>query len=100
MAGHTHTAQVRRRPSEEALEGGSTPKATIKHAVATTTTNAASVAAAADIAHAGNLNLKPGQRPAFAIQRTDKNEKFPYGQDNKVNAKEVGTLAEDFLALG
>ena len=43
--------------------------------------------------------MKPGQRPAFAIQRTDKNEKFPYGQDNKVNAKEVGTLAEDFLAL-
>jgi protein disulfide-isomerase A1 len=43
--------------------------------------------------------LKPGQRLAFAIQRTDKNEKFPYGQDNKVNAKEVGTLAEDFLAL-
>lgn len=25
--GHIHTAQVRRRPSEEALEGGSTPKA-------------------------------------------------------------------------
>ncbi|KAJ8115590.1 hypothetical protein OPT61_g2800 [Boeremia exigua] len=48
--------------------------------------------------HAGNLNLKPGTWPAFAIQRTDKNEKFPYDQDLKITEKEIGTFVEDFLA--
>ncbi|OAL54901.1 protein disulfide-isomerase [Pyrenochaeta sp. DS3sAY3a] len=48
--------------------------------------------------HAGNLNLKVGTWPAFAIQRTDKNEKFPYDQELKITEKEIGTFVEDFLA--
>lgn len=48
--------------------------------------------------HAGNLNLKVGTWPAFAIQRTDKNEKFPYDQDKKITEKDIGTFVEDFLA--
>ncbi|KAH6637780.1 protein disulfide-isomerase [Boeremia exigua] len=48
--------------------------------------------------HAGNLNLKADSWPAFAIQRTDKNEKFPYDQDLKINEKDIGTFVEDFLA--
>lgn len=48
--------------------------------------------------HAGNLNLKVGTWPAFAIQRTDKNEKFPYDQDNKITEKDISTFVEDFLA--
>ncbi|CAO2656177.1 Nn.00g049800.m01.CDS01 [Neocucurbitaria sp. VM-36] len=48
--------------------------------------------------HAGNLNLKVGTWPAFAIQRTDKNEKFPYDQEAKITEKEIGTFVEDFLA--
>jgi protein disulfide-isomerase A1 len=60
--------------------------------------NFATIDAAAFGQHAGNLNLKPGTWPAFAIQRTDKNEKFPYDQDNKINEKEIGTFVEDFLA--
>ena len=47
--------------------------------------------------HAGNLNLKAGTWPAFAIQRTDKNEKFPYDQDLKINEKEIGKYVQDFL---
>jgi protein disulfide-isomerase A1 len=48
--------------------------------------------------HAGNLNLKVGTWPAFAIQRTAKNEKFPYDQDKKITEKDIGTFVEDFLA--
>jgi protein disulfide-isomerase A1 len=47
--------------------------------------------------HAGNLNLKAGTWPAFAIQRTDKNEKFPYDQDLKINEKEIGAFVQKFL---
>ncbi|KAF2629996.1 protein disulfide isomerase [Macroventuria anomochaeta] len=60
--------------------------------------NFATIDATAFGQHAGNLNLKPGTWPAFAIQRTDKNEKFPYDQDLKINEKEIGTFVEDFLA--
>lgn len=48
--------------------------------------------------HAGNLNLKTGQWPAFAIQRTDKNEKFPFDQDKKITEKEIGSFVDDFIA--
>jgi protein disulfide-isomerase A1 len=48
--------------------------------------------------HAGNLNLKVGTWPAFAIQRTEKNEKFPYDQEAKITEKEIGKFVEDFLA--
>lgn len=60
--------------------------------------NFATIDATAFGQHAGNLNLKPGTWPAFAIQRTDKNEKFPYDQDLKINEKEIGSFVEDFLA--
>lgn len=60
--------------------------------------NFATIDAGAFGQHAGNLNLKPGTWPAFAIQRTDKNEKFPYDQDLKINEKEIGTFVEEFLA--
>lgn len=48
--------------------------------------------------HAGNLNLKVGTWPAFAIQRTEKNEKFPYDQDAKITEKDIGTFVDDFLS--
>ncbi|KAL1800367.1 hypothetical protein ACET3X_000709 [Alternaria dauci] len=48
--------------------------------------------------HAGNLNLKVGTWPAFAIQRTEKNEKFPYDQEAKITEKEIGKFVDDFLA--
>jgi protein disulfide-isomerase A1 len=48
--------------------------------------------------HAGNLNLKVGTWPAFAIQRTDKNEKYPFSQDNEISVETIGTFVEDFLA--
>merc|ERR1712137_8276 len=48
--------------------------------------------------HAGNLNLKVGTWPAFAIQRTEKNEKFPYDQEAKITEKDIGTFVDDFLA--
>lgn len=48
--------------------------------------------------HAGNLNLKPDQWPAFAIQKTEKNEKFPYDQDKKINVKNIGAFVDEFLA--
>ncbi|KAI8939760.1 hypothetical protein NX059_003503 [Plenodomus lindquistii] len=48
--------------------------------------------------HAGNLNLEVGKWPAFAIQRTDKNEKFPYSQDKKITEKDIGSFVDDFVA--
>jgi protein disulfide-isomerase A1 len=48
--------------------------------------------------HAGNLNLKVGTWPAFAIQRTEKNEKYPYDQDKKITVKDIGSFVDDFLA--
>lgn len=60
--------------------------------------NFATIDAKAFGQHAGNLNLKVGTWPAFAIQRTDKNEKYPYDQDNKITEKDIGTFVEDFLA--
>ncbi|KAJ5627584.1 hypothetical protein N7528_005011 [Penicillium herquei] len=48
-------------------------------------------------AHAGNLNLKPETFPAFAIQETTKNAKYPYDQSKKLDAKEVGQFIQDVL---
>jgi protein disulfide-isomerase A1 len=48
--------------------------------------------------HAGNLNLKVGTWPAFAIQRTEKNEKYPYDQEKKITVKDIGSFVDDFLA--
>ena len=60
--------------------------------------NFATIDAAQFGQHAGNLNLKAGTWPAFAIQRTDKNEKFPYDQDKKITESDIGTFVEDFIA--
>lgn len=48
-------------------------------------------------AHAGNLNLKPETFPAFAIQETTKNAKYPYDQSKKIDAKEVGKFIQDVI---
>lgn len=48
--------------------------------------------------HGANLNLEVGKWPAFAIQKTDKNQKFPFDQTKTVDAKEIGAFVEDFVA--
>ncbi|KAF2798253.1 protein disulfide-isomerase [Melanomma pulvis-pyrius CBS 109.77] len=48
--------------------------------------------------HAGNLNLEAGKFPAFAIQKTDKNQKFPYDQEKAITEKDIGQFVEDFIA--
>jgi len=49
-------------------------------------------------AHAGNLNLKPDSFPAFAIQETVKNLKYPFDQDKKITAEDIGTFVDSFVA--
>ena len=46
--------------------------------------------------HGGNLNLEVGKWPAFPIQDTVKNEKYPYDQTKKITAKEIGQFVDDF----
>ncbi|CAL5874912.1 uncharacterized protein PFLUO_LOCUS9214 [Penicillium psychrofluorescens] len=48
-------------------------------------------------AHAGNLNLEPETFPAFAIQDTTKNVKYPFDQTKKIEAKAVGKFIQDVL---
>ena len=60
--------------------------------------NFATIDASAFGQHAGNLNLKAGTWPAFAIQRTDKNEKYPYDQEKKITEKDIGAFVDDFVA--
>ncbi|KAK5108624.1 hypothetical protein LTR62_008115 [Meristemomyces frigidus] len=51
--------------------------------------------------HAGNLNLEVGKWPAFAIQDTQKNQKFPFGKQGSasdLSAKSIGKFVEDFVA--
>jgi len=48
-------------------------------------------------AHAGNLNLKADQWPAFAIQDTVNNKKFPYDQDSKITADLIGKFIQDYV---
>jgi protein disulfide-isomerase A1 len=48
--------------------------------------------------HAGNLNLEAGKFPAFAIQKTEKNQKFPYDQEKAITEKDIGQFVDDFLA--
>lgn len=49
-------------------------------------------------AHAGNLNLKPDQFPAFAIQDTEKNQKFPYDQEKDITEKDIKKFVADYAA--
>lgn len=48
-------------------------------------------------AHAGNLNLEVGKWPAFAIQETVKNQKFPF-DGNKLTEKAIGKFVDEFVA--
>lgn len=60
--------------------------------------NFATIDAKAFGQHAGNLNLEVGKFPAFAIQKTDKNQKFPYDQEKKITEKDIGQFVDDFVA--
>jgi len=48
-------------------------------------------------AHAGNLNLKTDVFPAFAIQETVKNSKFPYDQEKKITLDEIHDFVQKFV---
>lgn len=59
--------------------------------------NFATIDAKAFGQHAGNLNLEVGKWPAFAIQKTEKNQKYPYDQSKSITEKDVGSFIEDFV---
>ena len=48
-------------------------------------------------AHAGNLNLPADKWPAFAIQETVKNEKYPF-EGNELTEKNIAAFVKDFVA--
>jgi len=48
-------------------------------------------------AHAGNLNLQADKWPAFAIQDTVNNKKFPYSQESEITAELIGKFVQDFV---
>ncbi|KAL2441236.1 Protein disulfide-isomerase [Exophiala dermatitidis] len=58
--------------------------------------NFATIDAKAFGAHAGNLNLPTDKFPAFAIQETVKNEKYPF-DGNKLTEKTIGKFVKDFV---
>jgi len=58
--------------------------------------NFATIDAKAFGAHAGNLNLEVGKWPAFAIQDTVKNEKFPFSGP-EISEKHVGEFVQDYV---
>ncbi|EEP80838.1 protein disulfide-isomerase [Uncinocarpus reesii 1704] len=59
--------------------------------------NFATIDAKAFGAHAGNLNLDPEKFPAFAIQDTVKQTKFPYDQTKKIVAEDISQFVQDVL---
>lgn len=60
--------------------------------------NLATIDAKAFGQHAQNLNLEMDNWPAFAIQDTVKNQKFPMSQSEKLTEKNIGKFVDDFLA--
>jgi len=48
-------------------------------------------------AHAGNLNLKADQFPAFAIQDTVNNKKYPFDQDSEITEATIGKFVSEFV---
>ena len=60
--------------------------------------NFATIDAKAFGAHAGNLNLKTDQFPAFAIQETVKNQKFPFDQEKEITLEAIKAFVDDFVA--
>lgn len=59
--------------------------------------NFATIDAKAFGAHAQNLNLEVGKWPAFAIQDTTNNKKFPYDQASTIAHKEIAAFVADFV---
>ena len=59
--------------------------------------NFATIDAKAFGAHAGNLNLENEKFPAFAIQETVKNTKFPFDQTKEITAESIGSFVQDFV---
>ncbi|KAG9255051.1 disulfide-isomerase [Emericellopsis atlantica] len=49
-------------------------------------------------AHAGNLNLKTDKFPAFAIQDTEKNLKFPFDQEAEITFDAIKKFTEDYTS--
>jgi len=43
------------------------------------------------------LNLEVGKWPAFAIQDTAKNQKFPYDASKKLTEKDIGKFVQSFV---
>lgn len=60
--------------------------------------NFATIDAKAFGAHAGNLNLKTDKFPAFAIQETVKNQKFPFDQEKKITHDAVKAFVDEFAS--
>ena len=48
-------------------------------------------------AHAGNLNLKADKFPAFAIQDTVNNKKYPFDQEADITATAISKFVQDFV---
>jgi len=60
--------------------------------------NFATIDATAFGAHAPNLNLEQGKWPAFAIQETAKNAKYPFAQDKEITREVIEAFVRDFDA--
>lgn len=60
--------------------------------------NIATIDAEAFGQHAANLNLEVGKWPAFAIQDTESNKKYPYPQEMEINQKAIGEFLDNFVA--
>ncbi|KAF2663568.1 protein disulfide isomerase [Microthyrium microscopicum] len=58
--------------------------------------NFATIDAKAFGQHASNLNLEVGKWPAFAIQDTAKNQKYPFDQGKKVTVKDITAFVDEF----
>ncbi|KAK3937086.1 protein disulfide-isomerase precursor [Diplogelasinospora grovesii] len=60
--------------------------------------NFATIDAKAFGAHANNLNLKADKFPAFAIQETVKNQKFPFDQEKEITHDAIKAFVDDFVS--
>ncbi|KAK3341521.1 protein disulfide-isomerase precursor [Lasiosphaeria hispida] len=60
--------------------------------------NFATIDASAYGAHAGNLNLKADKFPAFAIQETVKNQKFPFDQEKAITHDDIKAFVDNFVS--
>lgn len=49
-------------------------------------------------AHAGNLNLQADKFPAFAIQDTVNNKKYPFDQETEITESAIAKFVDDFVA--